>query len=298
MNNTRNHVAIIILQYNNSQDTIECLDFVKELDYPDFSVIVVDNASDQSHQDTTRSFLKNQINSAVRYYFLVNRDNLGYAGGNNKGIEFALAKSADYILILNPDVRVEKDLLTKLVAKADSSAKIGIVGPAIDEGEKIIYGGEIKWLKPELRHSERMPSANNFFISGAAMLIKREVVGKAGMFDEKYFLYFEDVDYCLKVRRAGYSLAVVDDAIVHHRVSAITGKLGPAALLYYHFRNAHLFNLKNTPWPAKMALPFWSFFIMIKQLIKIIFVPNKRQISTFILRGIIDFYRGKFGRLT
>lgn len=289
-------VVIIILQYNDSQDTIRCLNSVKELHYQNFETIVVDNNSRTDQHNSIRLFIESQVNAGTKIHFLINSENLGYSGGNNRGIEFALKIGTDYVLLLNPDAEVKEDLLAKLIEKAESDPKIGIIGSAIDEGKKIIYGGKIEWLKPELMHNERLGSDSGLFISGAAMLIKKEVIQKIGMLDEKYFLYFEDADYCMKARRAGYSLAIVPDALAYHRVSTTTGELGTAVLLYYHYRNAHLFNQKNAPWPIKISLPFWSFWIIIKQFLKIIFTPSKRQISYYILRGVGDFYKRRFGK--
>ncbi len=304
-------VSIIILQYNNSQDTIRCLESVKGLEYPNFEVIVVDNASKLEHLNNTRLFvesqprnihtyaLRGQANS--RYHLITSKENLGYSGGNNAGIKLALQNHADYVLILNPDSVVEADLLLKLIKKSQSEQEIGIVGPAIneysDKRERVVYGGLIEWLKPELKHLESYLPNSAFFISGAAILIKGDVFEKIGFLDERYFLYFEDADFCLRAKKAGYKLAIANDALIRHQISSTTGSMGNSLLLRYHYRNSHLFNWKNGPIHIKIALPFWSFFIIIKQLIKIVFVPPKRQISLAILRGIIDFYTGKFGKI-
>lgn len=298
-------VFIIILQYNNSEDTIKCLNSVKELHYPAFETVVVDNDSNTEQHNNIRLFIESQVVAGAKIHFITNSDNLGYSAGNNAGVEFALKRGADYVLLLNPDVEVEDDLLVKLVGKVESDPKIGITGPAIDEGSKIIYGGQIKWLKSELIHNTLYFTTNTqLFISGAAMLIKKEVFQKIGMLDERYFLYFEDADYCARARKADYSLAIVPDALAYHQVSATTSRLGSAKLLYYHYRNALLFNQKNSPWYVKMVLPFWSFFIIIKQFLKIFFLPagrraapTTREISYSILRGVDDFYKHKFGQL-
>lgn len=241
--------------------------------------------------------LPGQVKAGAKIHFLTNPENLGYSNGNNKGIEFASDNNADYVLLLNPDTEVESDMLAKLVEKAESNSGIGIVGPAIDEGAKIIYGGKVQWLKPELLHNESHMPDSDFFLTGAAMLIKKDVFKKIGLLDERYFIYFEDVDFCMRARRAGYLLHVVPDALVYHQVSTATSKLGSARLLYYHYRNAHLFNQKNGPFPVKLVLPIWSFFIIIRQLLKLLFAPAKRAISYSILKGVNDFYQRNFGRL-
>src|SRR3989344_693812 len=292
-------VFIIILQYNNPQDTIRCLNSVKELGYTNYDVIIVDNGSGVNpvksrkagapkelfdgvkYVSTIEDRVENEgnSNSYTKYKILSTKYNLGYSGGNNVGIKYALERGADYIFILNPDTTIEKNILTKLIETAESDPQIGILGPAIDEGDKTTYGGKIEWLKPELSHLVVEPlsilsgSTTKYYIPGAAMLIKKAVVEKNGLLDECYFLYFEDADYCLRAQKAGYKLAIVPETTVYHRPSSSTKTLGAPLLLHYHYRNAHLFNWKNGPLWARFALPFWSIFIIIKQLIKIIFTP-------------------------
>ena len=323
-------VRIVILQYNNSLDTVKCLESVAQLDYPPpaggFEVIVVDNASAANDLEVVKNWISNQYSSTVHYSLITNHSNTGYAGGNNLGIKYALEHGADYVLILNPDTTVEKDLLTKLVHKAESDRKVGIIAPIIietnhsnilknvgmilDQENSKIYGGKIQWLKPELRHIEwhnfkdntferphKSIVADKLFLTGACLLIKKQVFEDIGLFDERYFLYFEDADFCLRVQQAGYKLAIVEDAVIQHQVSASTSKLGSSLLLRYHYRNAHLFNFKNGPWWVILSLPFWSILIIIRQLIKLILLPSKRIASLSIIRGVFDFYSWKFGKI-
>lgn len=294
-------VSIIILQYNNSQDTIGCLNSVGKLTFSNYKIIVVDNASTPEHLNNIKTYFENQWTETKTYELILSGSNLGYSGGNNLGIKHALEKGTDYILVLNADTTIEKDALTKLVEVGESNPKIGILGPAIDEGDKKVYGGKIAWLKTELKHNPG--SASGYwlptvsYIIGAAMLIKKEVLEKKGLLDKRYFLYFEDADYCIRARKAGYELALVPNALVAHAISASTSQLGSALLLRYHFRNAHLFNLKNGPWYIKLSLPFWSFFIIIKQLIKFFLRPAEEKISEAIMAGVGDFYIGRFGQI-
>ncbi len=295
-------VLIILLQYNNSQDTIRCLDFVKKLDYPNFSVIIVDNGSEIKHTNEIGNWLKKKNIEPGIYvnFLLVTSDhNLGYSGGNNIGIRYALEQNADYVFILNPDTTIEKNTLTKLVEAAELDPGIGIYGPVIDEGDRTVCGGKIEWLKPELLHIKTANSKpeTDFYIPGAAILIRRGVIEKIGLLDERYFLYFEDADYCERAKQAGYKLAVVSEALIYHKPSSSTSSLGAQLLLRYHYRNAHLFNWKNGPFWIKLILPFWSIFITIKQLAKIVLLPQKRQISRAILAGVEDFYRNHFGKI-
>ncbi len=292
-------IFVIVLQYNNSRDTVGCLESVKELDYPELYTVVVDNASTIEHVNNIRFFVENQ-DEKDRIILIENKKNTGYAGGNNTGIRFALKNRADYVLILNPDVRVRNDLVNRMLDIEKLSPNVGIIGAGIDEGGRVINCGKIEWFKPELQHSKQEVGNllnKDCYIPGNTMLIKKEVIKKIGALDEKYFLYFEDADFCQRAKAVGFNLATVQDALATHTVSSSTSSLGPALLLRYHYRNSHLFNAKNGPWYVKITLPFWSFYIIIKQLAKIILLPQKREISRVIVAGVMDFYKGKFGKI-
>lgn len=322
-------ISIIVLQFNNSRDTLRCLESVKKQDYANFDVIIVDNSSSIEHVNSIRLFIENEKNSVrpINYNLILGTSNLGYAGGNNLGIKQALypvrslardkgaslkdlggaiskraGSGAQYVLILNPDVVLEKNTLSRLVSVAESDRKIGILGPAINEGSgRIIFGGRIQWYKPELKHFLKLVRSRKWkadgYVVGACMLISKSVLQLVGVFDERYFLYFEDADLCLRAKKAGWKLAIVPKAIVHHRPSSSTNKLGAPLLLRYHFRNAHLFVFKNERCICKyIFLPLWSMLIIIKQIAKII-MGHESEISKAILAGVLDFYGKKFGKI-
>ena len=120
-------VYIIILNYNNWPDTLKCLQSIKKIDYPNYKIILVDNNSAQKAEIFDPDI-----------YIIYNSKNLGFAGGNNIGIKYALENKADYILLLNNDTIVSKDFLTKLVTEANRDLRIGILGP------KIYFAGQPK----------------------------------------------------------------------------------------------------------------------------------------------------------
>ncbi len=308
-------IFVVLVAFNNSEDVISCLKSLKEQTFSRFEVIIVDNASNQVEIDNITMFITSQEVGNSRIKFIKNDSNLGYSGGNNVGIKYAIEHGARYVLGLNPDTLLARDAISTMIEVAERDSKIGAIGPVIDEGSRIIYGGKIEWLKPELRHlTTRHPlSAKNFFLTGACLLVRREVFEKIaterergstkaqqsvrGLFDERYFLYFEDADLCVRIQKAGYKLSIADQAKLYHKVSATTSKLGAPKLLRYHYRNAHVFNMKHAPAWAFILLPFWSILIIIKQLLKLM-VGKDKQISKEILLGVLDFYRGNFGRIT
>jgi GT2 family glycosyltransferase len=295
-------VFIIILQYGNSQDTIKCLNSVKELRYPNLRTIVVDNASERTEQDNIREYVKSQLANLKRISLVFNSQNLGYAGGNNVGMKYALSEGADYIFILNNDATVEPDTLDKLMAVAENDSQVGVVGPAIINPEHTVYYGKIAWLKPELRHSS-VPSRTPYlppkaYLIGAGLLIKKEVLEKIEGMDEIYFLYFEDADFSIRAQLAGYKLQVVSEAKIFHQSSASTKKLGAPLLLRYHMRNALIFNSLNAPWTIKPLLIFWAGYVLIKNLLKMFLLPSQEKSADALIDGILDFYKNQFGRFS
>jgi len=205
------------------------------------------------------------------------KENRGFAGGNNIGIKQALEKGADYILFLNNDTVVEPSFLKELVKAGESNKKIGILGP---------IGGKINWLYTKGIHVTKDVD----YISGACMLVKREVIEKIGLMLEQYFLYFEDVEWCLKTRKVGYKCVLVPEAKIWHKVSSST-QAESFSYIYYHFRNGLLLARRNAPFFIKLLAYFVSFLVYIKQLIK-----SSSKWTKAIKMGIKDFYKGRFGK--
>ncbi len=254
-------VFIIVLHYKNWKDTNECLKSLDKLDYDNFKTIVVDN----------------------------DKENPGFAGGMNIGIKKAFQptagqpqaerQKADYILLLNNDTIVDKKFLKELIEAGESDKEIGILGP---------IGGEINWLYTKGIHIQK--TKNIDYISGVCMLVKRSVIEKIGLMTEEYFLYFEDVDWCLRARKAGYKCVLVPEAKIWHKVSSST-KAESFSYIYYHFRNGLLLAKRHAPFFIKLLAYFVSFLVYFKQLIK---SPSKW--TKAIKLGIKDFYKGRFGK--
>lgn len=282
-------VFIIILHYKNWDDTNECLKSLKDLDYPstgsgqvpNFEITVIDN----------------------------DKENQGFAKGMNVGIRKALKKKTDYMLLLNNDTVIEPNFLKELVRVGESDQDIGILGPVIYEypstgsGQAKIHfaGGKINWLYTRGIHIQatrdlRQETRNVDYITGACLLIKREVIEKIGLMDEDYFLYFEDVDWCLKARRAGYKCVLVPKSKIWHKPSS-SAKEGSFSYIYYHTRNGLLMTKKNALFLIKLLAYLQSFWIFGKQIIKLMLMPSKKKWAKAIMLGIKDFYRGKLGKL-
>ncbi|OGN27788.1 MAG: hypothetical protein A3A33_00420 [Candidatus Yanofskybacteria bacterium RIFCSPLOWO2_01_FULL_49_25] len=278
-------VSIVVLQYNQSDRTLACLESLKKLTYPSYDVIVVDNASDVQHLKAVEYWI--ETNKARSFQLEAVSSNLGYSGGNNLGIRNALDAGAEYILILNNDTIVEPDFIECLIQTADSGADI--VG---------IHFGHLRWLAAELPLSAKTLNvadiSRDHYLSGVALLVKRGIFEKVGFLDERYFLYFEDVEFSLRAQRAGYRLGLVD-AKINHATSSSTASLGSPSLLYYHYRNALLFNKTHGPWWVRVLLPVWTIWIVLKQKIKIAIGDHVDE-SRAILQGARNYRKGKFGQ--
>ncbi len=281
------YINIIVVQYGNSAATLRCLASLELQLHGGCRVLVIDNASPEIDRVTVSTWC------AGRQYitFKALAQNHGYAGGNNIGIAHALRQNADYIFILNNDCILKSDTVKKLASFMDAQPRLGGTAPIILEtGADFVYGGRVRWLWPTLQHLKELGTPD--YLTGAALFVRREVLERVGAFDERYFLYFEDVDLCLRIRRANWQLAICPTAQIEHMASLSTKKLGREKLFRYHMRNALLFNAKNGPWYVRFILPAWALSIL---LIQLLLLPVHKSISTAIIRGITDYYTNRFG---
>lgn len=288
-------VFIILLNWNNWDETKECLESLKKVDYPNFEILLVDNGS-LTPPIIPPPYNKGGIGGVIPIF---NEENLGFAGGNNVGIQYALKHNADYVLLLNNDTVVAPDFLTKLVEMGDSSEKFGILGSRIYQygsDEVVFDGGKVNgWLTKgeHIKIAEVGPRQVDY-ITGAAMLVKREVIEKISLMREEYFLYYEDVDWCLRSQRAGYKCVLVPESHVWHKVSA-TNKEGSASYIYYHTRNSLMLAKFNGNAFQKIISYFIGFWTLSKQAVKFVLFPSKRLWARAMAKGAIDFYLGKYG---
>lgn len=256
---TTPRVAVVILNWNQPQLTLDCLASLQAMDYPNYSALVVDNGSaDDSVARISATYPGVEV--------LALDENLGYAEGNNRGMAHALAHGADYVLILNNDTLVAPDMLSRLVAFAASRPCLGIAGPTMFCAEPadtlFAAGSGIDWQRgvTENRGMFRaaaaypLPAAPEMvdFIAGCAVLATRRLIDSVGGLDSGYYLNYEDVEWCVRARRQGFEVWHVPQAVMWHRVSATFG-LGSPANTYYMTRNALRFFWTNAP-PASRPL--------------------------------------------
>ena len=282
-------IGIVVLQFNQSEETIKCLEPIKNILYSNHIIIVVDNASDTKHFKNIEYWIANS--KSEKFILIDNKNNLGYGGGNNIGIKRALEMGADYVFILNNDCIVEPNILDNLLNSCVNK-NADIAQACIIENNKIIKAGEINWLSPNGSHITDMESNLEFidypfYAIGAALFVSKNILMKNIFFDEKYFLYFEDADFSFTARSAGFKIISAMDSIVRHGGGASTNALG-INKMYYTFRNMLFFNHKYAPFYVRIIIPFWIFYFKIKQRIKILFGIDSEK-SQLILQAINDY---------
>ncbi len=295
-------VNILILQYNNSVDTLDCLWSLRNVTYPNFNVVIIDNNSREEEIEKIRKYV-NEEKDDFNIHLIETGSNLGYAGGNNVGMEYSFKNGVDYVFVLNNDTVVAPDFLDNLIKHIDD---YGIVGPKMNyyrhgpgKDEVWFSGANVKFLDTNIQHStENIENIKiTDFISGAGMLIKKELVDKIGYFNEDYFLYYEDVDYCLRAKKAGYESACVGDSIIWHKVSKTVSEIPNPKRLRYIFRNTLFLAGRFGDIVTKIKIPFWMLYIFLKQWIKIIFYPDKKEMPRAILAGMKDYIFNNVGSI-
>ncbi|MBP1043659.1 glycosyltransferase family 2 protein [Vagococcus sp. BWB3-3] len=242
-------VAIIVLNYNNAADTVECLKSINQLTYDNYHTIVVDNHS----TDDSISVLQREYPSLD---LIASSINGGYAYGNNLAIKRARQEEYDYVCILNNDVIVEPDFLSQLVTYGNEHPEAGVIGPRICEYEDdsliesagstvdLNYGKVTRLFHKENEEVVQGRIIPCDYIGGACMLVSMEVINQVGYIPEDYFLFYEENEWCLKIKQAGYDVVCVADAKVIHKGSASINKVSGLSE-YFMYRNLVIFIRRN-----------------------------------------------------
>ncbi|GIW25884.1 glycosyltransferase family 2 protein [Meiothermus sp.] len=251
-------VYILILNYRAWQDTVACLGALEQLEYPNYRVLVLDNASDNDSVARIRAaFPGVEVLELER--------NLGFAGGNNVGIRRALAEGAAYVWLLNPDTLPDARALAAMVEQAQQDAQIGAVGSVLYEMNRPEQvqawgGGEVVWpwgLIRLLNHPRQ--AARLTYLSGASLLLRRAALERVGLLDEGFFMYGEDADLGLRLLKSGFKLAVAAGSRVWHRGgTSWQGSL--SADEQFAAYNTRLLR-KHAPWPWLAVLGYGSFWL-------------------------------------
>ncbi|GIW61531.1 MAG: glycosyl transferase [Patescibacteria group bacterium] len=299
-------VIISIIDYNGRDDTIACLRSIEKLVTENFffEVVVIDNYPQGFFSLGDEKF-------DIPITIIKTPKALGFAGGQNKGIEYALEQNADYVLVLNNDTLVDKNLLRELVRASREDKKRGAIVPKIyfakghefhkdrytkDELGRIIWyaGGRMDWNNiygihigvDEVDHGQYDHESETELLTGCCVLLTKDVLNKVKGFDNRYFLYYEDADLNERIKKAGFLIWYRPSALLWHVNAASTGGSGSPTQDYYISRNRLLFGMKYASLRTKIAL--------IRESLRILRSGREWQ-----KKGVIDFYlrRLKNGRL-
>jgi GT2 family glycosyltransferase len=282
-------VSIITLNYNQAQVTCEFLESSRKLNYRNYEILVCDMASsispatvfDPSDYPNTR--------------LLLSEKNLGFAGGNNWGMHQA---KGQFIFIVNNDTELTPDLIQLLLEPFSQNPMIGMVCPKIKyfaEPDVIQYAGFRPMNKltgrtatiGDLQHDNGQfnVSGPTAAAHGCAMMVKKEVIEKTGMFPEKFFLYYEEWDWSARVQKAGYTIWYQSAASIFHKESMSVGRENPLKA-YYHTRNRILYMRRNSdPLQLIAFTSFFTFFTLPVSIIRYLLKAQFLQLGWF-LRGV------------
>jgi hypothetical protein len=301
-------VYVVILNWNNASDTLECLHSLQDTDYKSYIPVVVDNGSTDGSVEILRTAFPG-------IHQIELESNLGYAAGNNVGIEYALEEGADYILVLNNDTLVDKGMLRELVAFAETNEKIGMVGPKMycyqPEDTIFALGSFVDWPKGETSNRGMFLPASDIgfpleaepvdFIPGCCVLVSRRMLEKVGLLDPIYYLNYEDVDWGFRAHGEGFEVWFNPEAALWHKVSATMGQASPMNT-YYMTRNALLFFWKKSPRRFKWRAIAHIMLRTIRTIGAWTFLPkywndSHRSLRAANILALRDFARGNFGRM-
>ena len=301
-------VFVIVLNWNNATDTIECIESLENSDYQPFVPIVIDNGSTDGSVESIRE-------KYPQLSIIELEKNLGYAEGNNVGIQYAIDSGADYVLVLNNDTLVEAMMLRELVTFAETNEKIGMIGPKMychQPADTIFATGSfVDWSRGETSNRDMFLPAPKIeidlkpeqvdFIAGCGVLVSRKLLEHVWLLDPIYFLNYEDVDWGVRAQRKKFEIWYTPNAVLWHKVSATMGQASPMNT-YYMTRNALLFFWKNSPpryrWLAISRIILRTFrtisacaFLIWEKIF-----DNETTFHTHIT-ALRDFMHGNFGQM-
>lgn len=254
-------VAAIVLSYDGRDVTLQALESLTGLDHHPLRIVVVDNGS----TDGTRAAVAARFPEVV---VVRTEENLGPAGGVNLGLRWGLIRGYDYLLVLNNDIEVAPDMVSEMLAVAESKDRIGVVGPKAyyyEDRDRIWSAGGILRFREsvtrerghkELDRGQYDRAEEISYVNGCAMLIKRRVLEEVGLWDPLYFLSVEDADFCMRAKRGGYRCWYAPRARLWHMVSVTAGGYR-SGRTYHTGRSTALFLRRYAgPWQWATALVF------------------------------------------
>jgi len=297
-------VGIVVLNFNGTDDTLECLESLEPLNAKNVLIWVVDNGS---KEDPTERI-------AARFKWCVvarSPTNEGWAGGNNIGIRLAMQAKCDWVMLLNNDTKVSLSIVSRLLDAAALDNQVGIIGPMINEwaapdsvqtaaslfnrqGSDYIF--QSAGTEANSNHLPTVMATD--VVNGCCMMIRADVVGKIGLIDERFYLVHEESDFCLRAKKAGFRCGVLTESHVWHKHS-VTFSRDPSPLQrYYGSRNSWLLTKKHSDLPNIRGR--WSTRKLLLRhawwMINVELESGSPQSARAVVDGVFDAWFGRFGR--
>lgn len=299
-------VGIVIINWNSLEHTHACLTSLKNVSYPNFKPFVVDNGS----LDGSGNALMEEFRDFAFFIFL--DKNTGFTGGNNSGILEVINQGFDYVMLLNNDTAVKPDFLNHLVETIEKNKSFGAVQPKfffLNNKTRIWNAGGrfLPWIGVTKTIGYNQTDQNRFnrprqtdWITGCGFLVSANVVKEVGILTEKFFIYYEDVDWSFRIRAKGYALGFVPESIVYHEAgmsnkSRVKGKEGFVSPFIHYLRGRNQVWLlrKYTPW---YFVPSVSIYLILRYFLFVLYFIIRKRFKklTFVLRGLKEgiFYEG------
>ena len=265
-----NRVAVVVLNYKGIDDTVNCIASLAKQSLPDFTIVAVENGS---HDGSAERFKELQRQYGNKLQTLFNDTNLGFTGGVNTGIRWAIDRDFDYVALFNNDALADKEWLKTLLTSAQKH-KTGITTGLLllEDGKTIDSTGDwfSKWGLPFPRNrhdpvSSTPKGGNVFGATGGATLFSVPMLREIGLFDEDLFAYYEDVDISFRAQLAGWNVYFEPSAIAYHKLSQTSKRMPGGFTIYHTFKNLPLVFIKNVPLGLlfSVGIRFYTAYILI-----------------------------------
>ncbi len=297
------HIAVIILNFNRQRDTLDCLRSLAKSTHVDRRTFVLNYGVPGG--DDARA---EQLRADPRAQSIDLAQNKGYAGNNNIGVKMALAQGADWVLVLNEDTEMDAECLARLLACGESDARIGVVGPMVyhhDEPAVIQSAGGVLDGDWQTSHAGQNETDQGQFgqrrdvawVSGCAILLRRALLEQIGLLDEHMFMYWEEIDWCMRARAAGWRVLHEPAARVWHK--GVRRDYKPGAHVAYYMTRNHFYMLRKHGAPARVWLSAWR--DTLRTLISYSIRPRWRAAKSIdrlmIRRALRDYLAGRWGEM-
>lgn len=293
-------VSIVILNFNSEIKTKLCIESIKKLKYKNVIVILVDNSTIKKSTESIK-----KIATENGYMFIRSEENMGYAAGNKLGVEYALQVKSDYVFILNNDTYLEPSSINKLVEVMESDKSIWICGPVLKDLDHVgVLSNNVQSAGFSMNKITGKSNANTDifeqkfteydFVSGAALMIRRDCLIEEGFMKEDFFLYYEETDYCYNIKwnHSEKKIGIANEAVIWHEPSSDIEQKEYS--LYYSNRNKIIFmnrHFKQTFW---LFVVYYFFVSLPKKILKYL-ISSKLNMLRVLFKSICHGFQGKMG---